>query len=99
MAGYRATGLYPWNPSAVHLERLTVHKAEQTPVSPPFSVGNTRPTVTVEAGPFTSGCIIGYRYDPMNNIVITHVFSGPCTGTFETSVDESSQLLCGVSKT
>lgn len=74
VAGYRATGLCPWNVNSVHFERLTSQQqavASTETSSPP--VGDHMPTLALEAGPNTEGYMIAFRYDDMNNIIITHI--------------------------
>ena len=84
VAGYKATGLYPWNADAVHYDNLTTRRRHPEEPQPENSASDIQqihiaecrkpvPQLLIEPGPFTDGYSIAYRYDESNNIVITSI--------------------------
>ena len=81
LAGYKATGLYPWNVDAVHYGNLTTKRRLENPSSavvgssqPCENAENQKPKLIIEPGPHTSGYTVAFRRDESHNIVITHIF-------------------------
>jgi len=68
VAGYRATGLCPWNADAVHYNSLTTRHQREKSLPMPMDT-EQKPTLTLQPGPLTDG----FCYDERNNIVITQI--------------------------
>jgi len=72
VAGYRSTGLFPWN---VDFERLTTNRQlmNNSEIGLTQCDAGQRTTVTMESNVYTQGYTLTFRYDAMNNIIITQI--------------------------
>jgi len=68
IAGYKATGLYPWNADAVHYRNLTTKRRQLERASSTAATSSQlcqdaerqKPKLIIEPGPYTNGYTVAF---------------------------------------